>query len=368
MNTRMGIYLCFATVATWAAVAMGSGIVLQDSAVLWEAMAWQLAILILFVATTWPSAGQQSQAGRVFMWLLLPAIFLLTFRAKIDFFFIYTIIWVACAPSFFSLRQSWLMLVLINLMWYFIRLVVLEQNLPLVQTLLVATFHVFALLSAMTALASEQANEKTQKLNRELLATQHLLGEASREGERTRIARDLHDLLGHHLTALTINLQVLGHLTQGEAKEKTDQCYSLSKLLLSDVREAVSTLRDMPTVDLRTLLEITIREIPRLKISLIMEEELQLDDVTTSEVLLRCVQEAITNSLRHSSAAKAQITVSHHANTIELAYADDGGGCKNFSAGNGLKGMRERLEKLGGKLTITTEPNMRLQISAPLTS
>ena len=257
MESRMGIYLCLATVATWAAVALGSGIVLQNSELFWQAMAWQVAILALLVGTTLQPSQLGESWRRAFLWLLLPMIFVLAVRVKIDFFFIYTIIWVACSPSFFSQRLCWILLLLINLGWYFVRLVVLEQNFPLVQTLLVGTFHMFALLSALSALASEQANEKTQTLNRELIATQHLLSEASRESERTRIARDLHDLLGHHLTALTINLQVLGHITSGEAKEKTDQCYALSKLLLSDVRESVSALRESHVVDVRELLEIS---------------------------------------------------------------------------------------------------------------
>lgn len=367
MENRTNIYLCLATAATWVAVTVSSGIILQNSELFWEAIAWQGLILALLVFLTWPTSDKNQSLGRVTLWLLLPVIFILAIRVEIDFFFIYTIIWVACSPSFFSQKLSWVVLILINVGWYFIRLIVLEQNLPMLQTLLVGTFHMFALLSAMTALASEQANEKTQKLNRDLLATQHLLGEASRESERTRIARDLHDLLGHHLTALTINLQVLGHITEGEAKDKVDQCYSLSKLLLSDVRESVSTLRDMPVVNLKELLTIAIRDIPRLNISLLMDEDLQLDDVNTAEVLLRSVQEAITNSLRHTSARVATITVNQKPSAIKLVYEDDGGGCADYDAGNGLQGMRERIEKLGGELLVTTQPNMKLQITTPLT-
>jgi replicative DNA helicase len=60
----------------------------------------------------------------------------------------------------------------------------------------------------------------------------------------------LHDLLGHHLTALSLNLEVAGHLAQGKAQEHVNQAHTLAKLLLSDVREAVSRLRDDDAIDM----------------------------------------------------------------------------------------------------------------------
>ena len=58
-----------------------------------------------------------------------------------------------------------------------------------------------------TATKEREAKEHANQLNRELLATQELLSQASKQAERVRIARNIHDLLGHHLTALTINLR-----------------------------------------------------------------------------------------------------------------------------------------------------------------
>jgi signal transduction histidine kinase len=174
--------------------------------------------------------------------------------------------------------------------------------------------------------------------------------------------------LGHHLTALTINLQVASRLINGEsgeAKEKIDQCHALSKLLLNDVREAVSELHDMPSLDLRELLEITVRDIPRLKITLKIEDQLQLDDVNTAEVFLRLVQEAITNTLKHSGAHNATIQVYKQGEQILLNYSDDGNGCDDLKVGNGLTGMRERVERLGGKLHIESKPNFNLQVTTP---
>jgi signal transduction histidine kinase len=334
-----------------------------------EVMIWHSLIVIsVFLVTSHWLDESRNGLRRTALWIMLLLIFALSWRVPTDVFFIYSVIWVACTPFFMSSKSCWAWLLLVNVAWYVVRSAVWQDANPLIQTLLVATFHVFALLSATTAKESQQANEKTQQLNRELLATQHLLGEASRESERTRIARDLHDLLGHHLTALTINLQVAGHLINGEsgeAKEKIDQCHALSKVLLGDVREAVSALRDMPALNLHELLAIAIQDIPRLKISLEVEDQLQLDDVNTAEVFLRLVQEAITNTLRHSGAHNATIKVYTQGEQILLNYSDDGKGCDDLKVGNGLIGMRERVDRLGGKLHIESKPNFHLQVTAP---
>jgi len=366
MKNRMDFYQLIGGVGTALVVAVISGLVMWQKPLFLEAMIWQFFIVIsVFIITShWFDQNRQT-VRRIALWALLPLIFGLSWRVPADIFFIYTIIWVACTPFYLSEKACWTWLLIINVAWYVVRFTVWQDPNPLIQTLLIGTFHVFALLSAASAKESQFANEKTQQLNRDLLATQHLLGEASRESERTRIARDLHDLLGHHLTALTINLQVAGHISDGEAKEKIDQCHALSKLLLNDVREAVSALRQMPAVNLHELLEITVRDIPRLHISLQVEEHLQLDNVNTAEVFLRLIQEAITNTLKHSNARSATISVAKQGEQILLSYADDGGGCDDLKAGNGLTGIRERVERLGGQLQIESEPNFSLRVSAP---
>ncbi len=366
MDSRLNFYLFLSGVATALVVMVISGTFLYEHRWFVPAMTWQLVILVLLgvLSNPWTEAAYPRLAAMAF-WIMLPAIYALAFQVHVEFFFIYTIIWLACAPGFLARNYCWWAFVFINCAWLAMRMLVWQDDNPITETLLVSTFHAFALLSAITAKESTEANEKTQKLNRELLATQHLLGEASRESERTRIAHDLHDLLGHHLTALTINLQVAGRVSEGEAKQSIEQCHALAKLLLSDVREAVSALRDMPVVSLRELLEIAIRDIPRIKIDLDMAEDIVVEDVNTAQVLLRCVQESITNSLKHSNAKRARIIVSLNQGNIELSYTDNGAGCRDIKLGNGLQGMHERLEKLGGSLDLVGIPSVKLSISTP---
>lgn len=372
MESRTNLYLCLSALITALVVTLASGLLLKEHRLFSEAIAWQSVIIILFAVLTFPQQTESQSTARpinlkkLALWLLPPFIFMLGYRVHLEFFFIYTIIWVACLPDHVSKKTAWIALLAVNLAWFLYRMTVWNDDNPLVEALLVSTFHAFALLSALAAKDALAANVKTQTLNRELLATQHLLGEASRNSERTRIARDLHDLLGHHLTALTINLQVAGRIADDEAKDKIDQCHALAKLLLSDVRDAVSTLRDMPVVNLRELLDIAIRDIPRLQIQLDMPDDLALDDMHTAEALLRCVQESITNTLKHSTANKALIEVREQSDRISLKFSDNGQGTSSLTLGNGLIGMRERFERLGGELTVNHQPNMSVQACVPL--
>lgn len=354
-------------ILTWIVVFMASVQQLWSSELLLQAVILQIVILLLFCACTSQALYQNHYrlAFTAFILMLL-VVFLLAWEIPVNFFFIYSIIWVAWSIGYFVPRNSWLILVLITVAWYVIRRDSWGHSDPLMETLLTATFHVFALVSALSVLRSQQANLRTRELNRELLATQHLLAEASKESERTRIARDLHDLLGHHLTAMTINLQVAGRLAQGEVKHKVDHCHSLAKLILGDVRESVNTLRNAPTLDMAELLALAIREVPRLQIDLAIEEKLKVADVNLAEAILRCVQESITNTLKHSNAKCMQIKIFAENNQLQVHIHDDGRSISDVVPGNGLRGMRERIERLQGCLEYSTNAGMLIGISVPL--
>lgn len=120
------------------------------------------------------------------------------------------------------------------------------------QSALYVGFSSFAFVIGLVAKQQAQARDEQRRLNSELRATRALLAESSRLSERMRISRELHDLLGHHLTALSLNLEVASHLSSGKVNEHVRQAHTLAKLLLTDVREAVSQLREDGHVDLST--------------------------------------------------------------------------------------------------------------------
>lgn len=194
------------------------------------------------------------------------------------------------------------------------------------------------------------AKEASEQLNRELLAAQSLLKEATRQSERVRIARDIHDLVGHHLTALTINLQVATHQTEGPAKQQIEKSYAIAKLLLSDVREAVTEIREKSQIELRDALEALINSVPRLKVNLTLDEHLDINNVELADAILRCVQESLTNTLKHSNGDHFSIRLYRENNVLTLAMQDNGQPVTDIKPGNGLQGMKERIAALGGSI------------------
>ena len=225
----------------------------------------------------------------------------------------------------------------------------------LLQSLLSAGFSMFIFVTSLVARQQTQAREEQRRLNAELRATRLLLAESARVNERTRISRELHDLLGHHLTALSLNLEVAGHITEGQAQEHVRQAHTLAKLLLTDVREAVSQLRESGAIDLAAALRPLAERVPSLDIHLEMDDPLSVEDPERAHVLLRCTQEIITNAVRHAGARNLWINVARERERIVINAHDDGvgGEVERILPGNGLRGMRERLAQHGGDLELS---------------
>jgi signal transduction histidine kinase len=239
----------------------------------------------------------------------------------------------------------------------------------LMQSVLYAGFCVFVFVTSLVARQQSQAREDQRRLNAELRATRALLAESARVNERTRISRELHDLLGHHLTALSLNLEVAGHLVDGAPREHINQAHTLARLLLSDVREVVSRLRDDDAIDMAATLLPLADNVPGLRIDMRLPEPFLLDDPERAHVLLRCTQEIITNTVRHAHATTLELDYRVENGAVRLRARDDGRGAQGaVAAGNGLRGIRERLDGYGGRLDIDPAPDrgFALDLSLPL--
>jgi signal transduction histidine kinase len=215
-------------------------------------------------------------------------------------------------------------------------------------------FQLFAVSAATLALNESRAVQALARTNAELTATRELLAENSRVAERLRIARDLHDTLGHHLTALSIQLEVASRLTDGAGADHIREAHAVAKLLLSDVRDTVSTLRGSSRVDLGQALRALAGARGSLQIHLDLPPHLQLEDGDQAYALLRCVQEIITNAARHASAHNLWIEIAQGPEGIELRARDDGRGSSDVKWGNGLRGMRERFEEYAGRIEFSS--------------
>ena len=238
----------------------------------------------------------------------------------------------------------------------------------LMQSLLYAGFSGFVFITSLVALQQSEAREEQRRLNAELRSTRALLAESARVNERTRISRELHDLLGHHLTALSLNLEVAGHLSDGRVKEHVQQAHTLARLLLTDVREAVSQLRESGAIDLGAALRPLAENVPKLDIHMDIQHPLTVEDPERAHVLLRCAQEAITNAVRHASARNLWLSAHNDGRQVVMQVRDDGAGAEQLVPGNGLQGLRERLRQCGGRLEIATGrgQGFRLTMTLPV--
>ena len=236
----------------------------------------------------------------------------------------------------------------------------------LMQSMLYAGFSGFVFVVSLVALQQSKARDEQRRLNAELRATRALLADSARMNERTRISRELHDLLGHHLTALSLNLEVAGHLSEGQAKEHIQQAHTLAKLLLTDVREAVSQLREAGSIDLARVLRLLGENVPKLTVHMEIDETITVDDPERAHDLVRCTQEAITNVVRHADAQHLWLLVRREGADVLLSVRDDGRGCEQMVPGNGLRGLSERLRQHGGQLEVVAKRGQGCQVSIRL--
>ena len=208
----------------------------------------------------------------------------------------------------------------------------------------------FAISAVQLLIRERHQREETARLNQELIATRELLSQSAAQSERVRIARDLHDILGHYMTALILNLEVASHGAEGKSKDKVEQSLALAKLLLGELRTTVSEMRDDVGGGLEESIRKLVADIP-LSIELEFGDAPGIENVEIAEALLRCTQEAITNVIRHSNASACRISLSSEDGLYRLQVSDNGNTGEDVIEGNGLKGMRERLHSLGGELS-----------------
>ena len=214
--------------------------------------------------------------------------------------------------------------------------------------LLMFGISVFSFVLSLIACRQQNAKEELRKLNSELRATQVLLAESSRITERLRISRELHDLIGHHLTALSLNLEVATHITEGKAQDHVKKSHGIARLLLSDVRDVVSSFRNKGNLNFAQAIYELTNDIPRLKIHIDIDEEYTLEDPKLAQAMLRCTQELITNCIKHANAKNLWLEFSKIDDDIIIVIKDDGEGDLDLIEGNGLIGIRERVKQFNG--------------------
>ena len=211
-------------------------------------------------------------------------------------------------------------------------------------------FYFLAFGTAYVAMLEQRARTRLSAANAELSATQAMLSDTVRASERLRIARELHDHVGHHLTALNLHLDLAQRQADGRLRELVDISRELSQALLAEVRRVVVHERDQQPIALAQALATLCAGVPRPAVRLTLDEPLAIASPSTAHTIFRCVQEGLSNAIRHADATLVEVSVQQQADAIVVRVSDDGSGLRGRPEGNGLRGMRERLAAADGTL------------------
>lgn len=285
----------------------------------------------------------------------------LYFLLPYNFVAILMVLWAAQLPYFMALDKAIAASPLIALPHFFVYQFYWQDSFAWLSAVLFWTFIIFSMTMMGTQLREARARENEQRINRELRATQALLTEAGKQTERTRIARNIHDLLGHHLTALTINLQVAERKSDGEVQSLITKSRSIAQLLLADVREAVSEIRASDVMDIAPAIAALNVTIPAKTVQIDYPSPLQINDIYVAEAILALIQESLTNFMRHSSGDKYHARVNTAGSSISIEITDNGQVKHDIIEGNGMKGLFERVNLAGGHLELLPPPAFGLK-------
>ncbi|MCC3359004.1 sensor histidine kinase [Bacillus sp. REN16] len=189
-----------------------------------------------------------------------------------------------------------------------------------------------------------------RKLKRMALVTE----EEARYQERTKIARDIHDSVGHKLTALLMQLEILS-IKQGP--EHYGELKELAKESLEETRFAVRTLKDREYEGIATILQLIkkLEAESHMMVQFTTKQGILSEQLTNQQsvVLYRVIQEGLTNAMRHSQSREVQVALGKMADgNVELIVKNRIHKKEPYQEGFGLSNMRKRVEELGGTLAV----------------
>lgn len=323
-------------------------------------------LLLTLLATNESKVDYSMTTRRRLLAVVALGVLLLQFFDRQSIVLIYSVMLTSVLTFFLPLRSCVAYIFTVILAFLMIRFFYWELGFSWQEALIWSSFHAFSLLVTLRMIREQQARQEISLINRQLESTQALLSQSVAENERLSMARELHDNVGHHLTALIIQLDIARRSVDPAQVEPVEQSYHQAKDLLASIREVVSNKRHLGALDLKAALSQLCQNLPRLHCQLDFADNVHISNVAKAQCLLRCSQEAISNTLKHSFANAITVNLYNHGNKHILEINDDGGTSPDPVAGNGLKGMGERCQDLAGQLYYSaTSQGFRIRIELP---
>jgi signal transduction histidine kinase len=234
----------------------------------------------------------------------------------------------------------------------------------------------FLILQLVTTLITERRTQaKLAQANNQLRQYSLQIEELAAVQERNRIAREIHDSLGHALTSLNVQIQTVLKLWKHNPEEAytfLEQAQQLGTMAMQEVRQSVSTLRtdERPEPPLQDQITVLLREF-RQSTGIPISSTIHLTTVLPpmlTRALYRLTQEALTNVCKHAEATEVQLDLKTDLDKVYFAIADNGRGFSydQITPGYGLQGMQERVAALNGDFQLQTSPGQGCQITVTL--
>ena len=235
----------------------------------------------------------------------------------------------------------------------------------------------FLFIIAFTRLAQseQQARHQLEAANQQLTEYAAQVEQLATIRERNRLAREVHDSLGHYLTVINVQLEVVTKLLESnpnKALEAAKRAKELASEGLSEVRRSVAALRpspieDRPLPDAIQSLAATARE-AGLVVTFEQSGPLRALTPEVETVIYRATQEALTNIRKHAHASSAQVRLAYDVNSICVSIRDNGVGRRHDEDNVGLTALRERAAALSGSVSAENHPDggFELEVILPI--
>ena len=250
-------------------------------------------------------------------------------------------------------------------------LFIVTLSLPLIihyEQLAAHFYYVYLVIMFIVPFGIRSMNSRIE-LEKQLTEANEKIKELVKREERVRIARDLHDTLGHTLSLITLKSQLVAKFAGKDANRaglEAKEIERTSRIALRQVRELVSDMRSASIAEVLVESESILQSAG---IAYHFSGETNTGNIASisQNILSMCLKEAITNVVKHSEAQNCYITLKQLAGEIQLIIRDDGIGFdETQSSGNGIQGISERLELVDGQLKISSLKGTKLSFSIPI--
>ncbi|MEI6100432.1 MAG: sensor histidine kinase [Eubacteriales bacterium] len=228
--------------------------------------------------------------------------------------------------------------------------------------------------------ANGREKEEIKKLNEDLTASNSMLIKYARQAEeltivaeRSRVAQELHDSLGHSLMALSMNLEYAEKSCDSnpeQVREALVKAKELSKRSISGLRNAVEALKNEqePSSLADSIAELaqSLGSLAEVDIGFTVDPNLENMNAELKICIYKAVREGLTNSLAHGRATAVNVQAQVLKGTVQLQIKDNGAGCAQITESTGLLGIRQRVESLGGRVDYRGSSGFEISVQIPV--